>query len=341
MIIVLDVMPDLSIDYDAKLRVLENVLVSHGEGKHVLWMPVELVGQLLQLEGFTSYSKRVLFDLKSLVLETRALRTKFAFYAVISFDDATRLNFQNGRFEIGYRRAGDSAFFQLARLVTENLNDARIMKSGANISVVRDRDVSKICKVDFEFHPGGGSTTFDNFERIKGLGLLVMCILDSDKKHPADGLGDTARRFTRAGLDGCKENYFVEILRCQEIENIIPQEVVSEVFPNIDEFAIFNDKNLSEYRLFADHKRGLRLSDALDIDRRLGQRYWSALEAEEEDGWVCPPLGDNVLPRCLEYMESCCSHKLAREICSDNNQIWEALSNLVASWGVGLRRKTV
>ncbi|MDH1263556.1 hypothetical protein [Pseudomonas sp. GD03944] len=278
-------------------------------------------------------------DLRGFVLETRHIERKFSFYVEVDFQDARSLRFDGDRFVIGYSWATDSSYFQSAQLLAEDYNDFLFFERSAEIYVASNREVSSICAVKLSCIPGGGSGIFGVFEETKALNKLFFCIVDSDKNHPGASIGSTASQFYRTQL-GYYRNYMLEILECHELENIIPLKILTEVAGGELEGLIFSEPDALCFRKFADHKKGLLVSEAIQSDREHSCDYWQWLEDNgyEDDAVVCPPLGARILEHCVSYMRENNPHRIADMIDRDTDRYWYDISHMVASWGVGLRR---
>lgn len=337
MIIIINTFPNMEKDPSNKIRAIRNLLCVHGEGKHILWMPIEVVKDFLLFDGLCSYSKQVLDHLASFVIESRGIHKEFKFHVEIDFDDAHALRFENGRYIIGYLRAADSAYFQKARFLTEDAMDYEMYLIAASISVARNRSISSACDVKLECIPGGGSSTHRSFERLRSDRQVFLCIIDSDKYHPSGPLGQTASKF-KSIRNGFNDGFMLEILSHHELENVIPLEILSEVLSDELDGIIFSPGVSSVYRQYADHKNGLTVAKAISDDNKHSSDYWQWLESYDDELYVCRPFGDNLLGSCLQYMERQSTHSLLKKISPDTNPYWEQLGSLVASWGVGRKQ---
>jgi len=340
MIIIIKNIGDVSDDSNNKLRALENLFCAYGEGRHVLWMPIELVSSLMSESRFSEFSKRVLYDLKSTVLETRRIESSFGFHVEIDFVNPYRLESDQGVLNIGYRKVVQSGMLQKAIFLTENLLDAQVYFVGAEVFLVKNRMLAG-CQINLDLQPGGGSTTYDLFVKLKAEEKLFLCVIDSDKEHPRGPAGSTAKRFNgeEKGLLG---GYYLEVLSHHEIENLLPIKIVKEVLSSdFDMGAIFGRVDFEDYRKFPDHKLGLKLSRAREMDLLHKYSFWKDFYELDDEQWLCSPMGDALLENVYGYMRQQSTHKLAELFESGVVPEWEHLSKMVASWGVGMRRSLV
>jgi len=329
---ILDVI-DLSSDRTGKLLAIENLLKAHAEGKHRLWMPVPAIKSLSKCDEIGVFSLRVLDELFGHSTEERQLHRDFLFFVQVDFFDKYILEFKENIIRVGYQHFADSAATQEAVLLTENELDGDAYLWGAK-NYLDSKQIGVGLAIDVQ--SGGGNTTYNRFSRLNSGKRFFACIVDSDRDHPSASLGSTARRFN-AVTSGFADRRYLEILPCHEIENIIPVAVVREVAgAQIKDHCIF-DQKYSSYRLFIDHKEGLTLGQARQIDRLHGGNYFSEFDDFDDEFELCPRLGSGLLELCLGFMSSLSRRKSMKYVDEAIDKEWIRLSKIVASWGVGGR----
>lgn len=341
MIIIIKENPNLAADRNGKLRALENILIASGECKHLLWMPTHVVESLLGIEDLSGYAKRVLFELKSFVREIRGIERVFDFYVVVDFDDAQRLDDSKaGELVVGYAHFKDSSSTQKCSFLTENLRDAEAFKIGAEAYLCRHRLLSAH-KVSLRLAGGGGSSTYDSYLDSIKEDAFFLCVIDSDLKHPKGAKGSTATRFNGVA-QGLQGKSYLKILDCHEIENIIPEKIALVASDGkLEQGLIFKRGKAKKYRVFPDHKSGLCVSAAQELDEKHSDEFWKEFYADAKVGkqiWLIPPLGDNFLSNSLRIMAETSTVKLLEMIDEHEDELWWATSRLVASWGMAMKR---
>lgn len=340
MIIIIRETPDLSVDRQGKLRALENIITSYGEGKHVLWMPKRTVSDLIDWVELSSYTKRVLYEAKSIVRETKGIEEDFEFHVEVDFDAGARLEVRDAsELIVGYSHFMDSSSTQKCIFITENLRDAATFEMGAQIYLC-EKNLSKDYGVSFKYSPGGGATTYDNFISHVRDGSFFLCIIDSDLKHPSGPKGSTAKRFNGHQV-GLQKKHALEILACHEIENIIPAKIASVASEGlIDTGLIFKSGKHAIYRAFPDHKNGLCIDGAMEADDKHNDEFWKEFypHKAKKKVWLMPPLGENFLSDCLRLMSKESPRKLLELVDSEHDRLWWKASKLVASWGIAMKK---
>lgn len=338
MIIIIRDFFNLAADPERKLRAIENLLCAHGEGRHILWMPIEMVVELQAIDGLSSYSRRVLVDLKSSVLEMRRIEDIFDFYLEVDFSRVSPSRFNEGRITASYVTITESTFLQKTIFLTENLMDGKAFLKGAETFIFDNKMISSACRICFDFYNGGGSSTFDVFRELQDKKKLFLCVVDSDKEHPKASLGSTAKRFASVE-QGFGDSYYFEVLDCHEIENILPKKLLVQVAPaGWRGGVVFSKAEFFDFRKYADHKLGLKLSMGRALDVKHSDDYWRKFNALDENDWLCEPLGAEILEKCIERMNQVSIRELSELIEPEVDRGWLRLSRLAASWGVGMKR---
>lgn len=326
-------------DRELKLRAIENCLCAHGEGRHFLWMPISIVENLLRMNILSEYAKRVLHDLKGLVIETRDIERNLDMHAEIDFEQKSGINVSGMKILIGYALAADSETLRSCNILTENIADAEILITASRIAITKMR-LANICTASLIKCNGGGNTTYENYLDLKGNGKLFLCVIDSDKHHPNAPHGETARRFKKETSE-LSDGHQLLIIDAHEIENIIPSKILMDALdPDLTGGIIFN-RGKFEFRKYIDHKNGLTVGEAIKHDLDFDSDYWKDFYDEGEDEYLCRPMGSKILNKVLEKMKLQSEHKLAELIDNVRDCEWVRISNIVAAWGISTKRKVL
>lgn len=163
-------------------------------------------------------------------------------------------------------------FCENSKLLTENVADADFFVSVARhfFSVILGGEVP----LEIDSRGVGGSQMSVEFRRERDeRGSVVMAVVDSDRKHPGCGLGQTASKVP--GRKGVVRKGFVHVLGVREAENLVSVEWIRRVLSEESEYEklgmlqeFFNRAPKS--RFFLDIKGGMSL-----------QKYERADEAEK------------------------------------------------------------
>lgn len=118
-------------------------------------------------------------------------------------------------------------------LLCENLVDCKLY--GDKIARFYDFNISigltQVLLSNRRYHSGGGSTTHATYEKFKNDGLdFCICITDSDRRCPKDGVGPTAKFV--ANVDAKYRSPLVShmIIDMYSAENIVPIALLEDIF---------------------------------------------------------------------------------------------------------------
>ena len=339
MIIIINDFADIETDKQTKLRVIDNLLRAYGEARHIAWMPIKLVTLLKESDYFSEFSKRIIIDLLSFVRESRYLSQELGFHLEIDFADGqTSQVIPPNKVKIGYKHLVDSTQFNAPFLLVENLLDGEIIQYGAQSFLCAKKMLSNF-KISLSTVNGGGHTTYDVFRTLKETPGFTLCMLDSDKRHPNDNVGDTAGRFKNEQISTPK--YLIKILDCTELENIIPFRIMQTALEQNNSGVLpFFNRLTPTIREFLDHKQGMTVKQGLAYDRENSQPFWGDVLAENygEDDVVCPPLGDKIASHCSGLLSKLTTQKINEVVSEHTDNHWISLGKLAASWGISRRR---
>lgn len=172
-------------------------------------------------------------------------------------------------------------------------------------------------RISDRFESGGGNTTHEPYRRHKKKGVdLCLCIVDSDRSCPAEGVGDTAKRVLdvdkAGGISALCESMVIDMYSA---ENLLPFSILKEQYvigKNAEQISAFeNVKKIREKEswVFLPLKKGLSGSD-LKSSCAKGQ-YWAnqmhllglAIPCCVDDPCTCtivPAVGSKTLVNALK-----------------------------------------
>jgi len=188
----------------------------------------------------------------------------------------------------------DSKLVQETILLCENSDDAILYETIAKVYLIWKKfNAQIVC----DRRGGGGNTISSEYINIKqAKKCFCLCIVDSDKIAPDGKLGSTASGLfqsdkiapdgklasTASGLpqsdstDCIKTQTF--ILDCREIENLIPNSILSELLSGnsqrLEALKILENPSVVEVRCFLDIKEGTRLKEIIDETNPKIKEFW-------------------------------------------------------------------
>ena len=343
-----------------KIQAAEHIFLAHGQRKHIVLVDKEplndVISELTPLGGSTI---KYAYDILMLRNETKGLRGIVSIYIIVDFDSTLKLTTERkGNTTIvtcSYKLFVDISKCGCSRLLTENKDDFDMYIHLANFYAKHTID-SKV-NVNFDLIPGGGSTIKSLFEHQKEKNELTLCLLDSDKKHPDSPYGSTAKSFSDKDISTITSLSQAHVLSVHELESIIPYEIIKDTIDNgtysndiQDHLDVLNCFSDTDFRRYFDHKKGLSIKTAIDLDKKYNNYYWVPLLLKHKnwgnkdclinstcynckDCGVINGLGSSLLSNVVTYLENKNIRNYKNKINGFIYQEWLMLGLLLFSWG--------
>ncbi len=188
-----DEVVDLAMSSGAPMAIhdaLENMLRSFREGNHVLLIAPDRIDRLTKNKNLSAGARGALQKLRSRWSELAGLGRELPIRIEVGTNSdavgSTRLERGTAVVETFYEWFSSSSRTQASSLVCENISDARFYLCSARALIAHRR---WRLRVSAEPYNGGGSTTGDVFRERCESGRVVLCFVDSDKRHPGGPLG--------------------------------------------------------------------------------------------------------------------------------------------------------
>lgn len=223
--------------------------------------------------------------------------------------------------------------------------------------------------LSIERRGGGGSTTVNEYENIqKAKKRLCLCIVDSDKLAPNDNLGKTAKKVQNKDDPNCLTTELV-ILDIREIENLIPNSILSEVCSGdrarSEALSIIEKSYISNIRKFLDIKKGTFFETILNESSDQVQNFWqdalsknpdisTHIDRQCQENWKCKNpnnkesckkscyislgFGEGILENTLEWLgldENQSPQRIAeiaKMIDPSLQQDWDKIGQIMIDW---------
>ena len=281
---------------------LELLWIAHREGHHILFSEIDTAEILLEAIGSASSSATSL--LKRLI-------NQYPKIASLAYHVHRKLlvgDFNNNTLQLVgdaihcYPALINSNMIQKTVLLVENLSDASFYEWITKIT--HQQGEFGTVSLNFEGYPGGGDTTADVYIHIKrNTSRLCLCIVDSDVRAPALGVGVTAKKVLRDDKQNPLPRSEVHVIGACSIENLIPFSAYEHVWRADAELVSRLDAYKRHYR--EGHWRYLQLKKHITCFETHGNTafslYWNPALAGSKKG--C----NN---KACKTKKDCDSHKL-------------------------------
>lgn len=343
---------------------VDNLLRSFQEKKHILLTKKSFFKHIIdEKNSLYSYNtKQVAFEAMKGQAEYSSLINLVSFYIVVDFNikDNTTKWTDNGNvvnFTVGPQYFKDSSRLQASNIIFENITDNDFYKIIVNYFSRQHK--TNLCNIICNPINGGGGTTKEVFERHIQNNDLVLCLLDNDKKHPKGPLGSTSKAF---GKEKFNKSGMVKILDVHEIESLIPIETLEKSVTTgtnknkTIEFLRASLQHNESMKFYFDHKKGLELKAAFELDKLHGP-FWIPLlksspdlkksDCLDEERCACKPpcikidgFGENILSKSIEFIQKGNLQIYNPKLSPLLENHWLDIGKLLFSWCCGPSKKT-
>ena len=339
-----------------RLTALSNILQSHGLGKNIVIGKKKTMEDVIDSDLYSFMDKRNADN----VLATRRghgqLRKLLSVYVIIDFNfEGVAYDTLEGKTLI---RAGYEYFIEpenagAVSLITENTLDFQFYNM---VAEYYSKHVSKQnLNITFREYLGAGSHSKSEFDRLSRGNRLLLCIVDNDKKHPVKGEGSTSSAFTAIDrtYDGMT---LAKVIDVREVESLIPASIIKQVYIGTDDDKINLLNEIQSYnranplfRTYFDHKDGLTLKQAIELDETYGDFWLDALSVshrfsskmcfDEKTCYnceVCPTVegfGKSLLSQSVNLLQKYNLKYLTKELDDYLHSHWDDIGELMMSWG--------
>lgn len=325
------------------------------EGKHIVIGDRGFFSSIIEedVSLFSRITKNYASEALRSQLEYSALLMAVNFYIRVDFNlEGEAFNWQKDGnhyiLVVGPHYFDDTVRLQLSNIIFENVKDSDFYQVIVAYFAKRNKAVK--CGLKFNAINGGGGSTKDVFDRTVRTKIPVLCILDSDKKHPLGPMGSTSRAFSNEVFSQAGMVYTLEV---QEVESLIPTSTLAllndKAASKLSTIAFLeNIANIDETsKFYFDHKKGLTLVKALELDKIYGP-YWipfirstysAANDCLINESCNCHTaciiyegFGDNILDRVIDFISRGNLRAYEPRLSPLLENQWNIIGKLLFSW---------
>lgn len=346
-------------DQDTVLA-LENLATARREGKHIVMAKRETLKKIALCSRLSQFDRNIYHKLYNQSTQFQSYLSAVTRYIEIvnpCYEPAVISDSGKQIIKVGPRFFHDSESVQKTILLCENSDDAVLYEIIAKVYLIwKKMNVQIVC----EPRGGGGNTISSEYINIqKSKKRFCLCIVDSDKIAPDGNLGSTASRLQALSDSTCinTENF---ILDCREVENLIPNSILSELCSKNQERlkALIHFENISsstvDIRYFLDIKKGTRMKEIIQSSNPNIKSFWevkismsphilSCIDNWCQVNWQCSSsgecqckislgFGESTLSNTVEYLKQKSPHEIARIIDKSLISDWEKMGQVVMNW---------
>lgn len=329
------------------ISTLEKIGLAYKYGKHIVFLKVELYDRIINSNYVSEYIKNLFRQIRSKNYLIGEIIKSVTFFAQVTFKESTQR--RDNCIIINPKDNYSFEFYEETHFLVENLLDVKFYEYCLKY-YKRNNNI----QIEYSYYPllGGGSTIAKVYElEINLKQHFCLAIVDSDRKYPKGGNGDTAKLLLDADKKkpfNCK-CYMME--KVMEIENLLPTSVVEQS----------TNKKIplpKEALSFFDYKKGLCIDKLLNKEllqhwkeKLNGTEYYEGLtEIEGEttktdfeiekykNQKLIEGFGPNVLGECLKYKKEL--KAITKEDLTDaQEEEWNKIGKLFFEWTCALSPK--
>lgn len=346
---------------DETVLALEYLASARREGKHAVMAKRETLKKIAQCSRLSQFAKSTynkLFNQSTQLLQSYlSAVTKYIEIVNSCYEPEVVYNSGKQIIKVAPRFFNDSELVQKTILLCENSDDAVLYETIAKVYLIWNKiNVKIVC----DPRGGGGNTISSEYINIqKAKKRFCLCIVDSDKTAPDGNLGSTASRLQAQNDSNCI-NTQAFILDCREIENLIPNSILSELCSGNQErltaLRILENISISavEIKCFLDIKRGTWMKEIIHASNPKVKSFWdtkislipsisNCLDDWCKANWQCsnskeckckisPGFGESTLSNTVEYLKQKNPHEIAKRVDQSMHPDWNKIGQLVMDW---------
>ncbi|AVF35092.1 hypothetical protein [Rahnella sikkimica] len=347
-------------------QAIENVIRSFGEKKHIIIANKDFFENVITEKNgvFSRILKQSAEEARRAQMEYSSLLKFVNFNVVLDFNIKGKDYLWNQLHDSETLTVGpdffvDSASVQDALIVCEDVNDSDFYKVIA--SYYSKKIKANLLNIKFQAINGGGGSTKRIFDRKVNNLEVTLCILDNDKKHPKYPEGGTCKNFN--GEAHLKTGRII-VINAHEIESLIPFDLLENILIE-DKASVEKIESLDRFRricsedqtakFFFDHKKGLDIKTAFDLDKKYGS-YWLPLinKANSDSFSECvnnnecdcdspcftiAGFGDSLLTKSTAYINNNNPKNFSPSLTGHLEELWNYIGKSFFSWSCAPAKK--
>ena len=347
-------------DWDVYRHAVENLIDAHMHGLHIFLPTRTAIDGLLKIEGLSARQRATLRSIQSRYSELGGLARQVGFTVLAVANGQPLISEQlNQRKRVALNWFSDWETLRRFQLLVENAAGDGVFLGILCESFKQDFGFSHSPNLDLRM--GGGATIAVEFARLADSKGASLCVVDSDRAHPADQLGSTAKAVKeveeKLNLKGREPSRFCDViyLNIHEMENFVPISIYKEVLfdvPEIQgtinmlEILERHDKNSAEnnQRLrYLDLKNGLsrdklRLEGPQYIEFHLvtwkiccpNERDFDVIFFKEGQNIIINPMPSGLLIKVIDWLDVSFRRSQFRRACK-SSLFWAEMEILLKS----------
>ncbi|MBB1321514.1 hypothetical protein [Shewanella sp. SR43-8] len=339
-----------------KMSALINLLATHGLRKNIIIAPKQVLLDVINSDLYSKNDKRYASDILESNRENNSLKKTLLMHGIVDFSSQNTSVIKNDnlyQISVGYYQFLNPKNAEATPIITENENDFLFYSV---VGKYYSKYISKLnLNINLDHYLGAGSHSKTQFDKLSTKHPFLLCIVDNDKPHPKKGEGSTSSVFSKSDRT-FNSGRIAKVIDIREIESIIPKFIIKEVFSKatattidaLDDICTLADIE-NDFRRYFDHKDGLNLKKAIELDSKYGEFWLPILGAHSKfsdkdcfktklcsNCGQCPEvkgLGNSLLANSNNVIKTTNLYTIKRLLENSLKDAWYSIGEYVLCWG--------
>lgn len=292
---------------------------------------------------------RVILSISKRAREVRSLLRDLTKFVFISTWVKKNRKFGNKIILSSPKIINKNNFLYFPVILGENLDDCNLYFDGIAKNFIKDIPASMMkLKINARKQLGGGNTTHTQYSHYKSEELdFCFCIVDSDRRCPAEGFGETAKLLIDCDKNGIKANCEYLVIDMYSAENLLDlnelrrQFIIDKSDAEIGKFEIISKLRTRASWQYLPLKKGVKGSDIKSV--KAHSNYWkreliesgvdiSCCTEEVCQCIIVPAISSKTLSNSISAENSGWYGNTNNELNSDIFLIYKEISKNIRSW---------
>jgi hypothetical protein len=352
---------------DDILEALRYLAIAAKEGKHKVVAKRKTLEKIMKCPRLSEYERSIYQKLHHASAELLSnLNAVSKYIEVVDSCHEPKLENLAGKsiIKVPVKFFNDTTKIQSTILLCENSEDTKFYIKVARVYCLW-KNLKKI-PLKYTSRGGGGSTISREYENIQNYQEnLCLCLIDSDRLSPHSSVGKTAQAIQEIDDENILTTQLV-ILNFREIENLIPNSILSELCQNnldrersLKLLEVISSSNVAKSRDFLDMKDGSKFYTIANASDSSVKKFWEPLLKEYPtvfpplnklclEDWRCQEkifnqkaeckcdlfygFGTHILRDTIRCLEKENDHKIAPRVDDRSRAEWEYIGQNIVDW---------
>jgi hypothetical protein len=337
---------------------LSRLLASFNDGYHVVIMSPQACREVEKSLYFSEAERAAAKSIRNRHADFGSLAARVQLYGIVtaSGDNPAR---QGNEWLVPLRWLANHPL-GLVELISEDLHDTNVLKGAACDHL--EREGLRAFRIQLHQVPGGGINTGRTLMNAAVVDQRIcVCVVDSDRTHPASNVGATAQACLNISGDGVFE---VVVTNGRSIENLLPWRLIDLFFSDVSpspSATLLSMRQRSPFSTsFLNFKSGICGHEFLKSGPQACDIYWKEVGAATVGEPACCPsicnadkaascqhtihsgFGRPLLGKVSDWInENLAFGRANKYLPSPNDSDWRQIGQLIGAYALGVNPRRI